>query len=42
VQGFEKCGFSQVAVFDPSSTSQALGLMPSRSAGLVRVIEARV
>jgi O-methyltransferase involved in polyketide biosynthesis len=42
VQGFEKCGFSQVVVFDPSRTSQALGLAPSRSAGLVRVIEARV
>jgi len=42
VQGFETCGFSQVTVFDPSRTSQALGLAPSRSAGLVRVIEARV
>jgi len=42
VQGFEGCGFSQVAVFDPSRTSQALGLAPARSAGLVRVVEARV
>jgi O-methyltransferase involved in polyketide biosynthesis len=42
VQGFQACGFSQVAVFDPSRTSQALGLAPSRNAGLVRVIEARV
>lgn len=42
VQGFQRCGFRRVEVFDPSSTSQALGLAPSRSAGLVRVIEARV
>lgn len=42
VQGFQRCGFRRVEVFDPSSASQALGLAPSRSAGLVRVIEARV
>ena len=42
VQGFRNCGFSQVEVFDPSCASQALGLAPSRDAGLVRVIEARV
>lgn len=41
-QGFQRCGFSEVIVFDPSMTSQALGLAPSRNAGLVRVIEARV
>lgn len=42
VQGFQRCGFRRVEVFDPSSASQTLGLAPSRSAGLVRVIEARV
>lgn len=42
VQGFKQCGFSQVTVFDPSRASQALGLAPSRGAGLVRVIEARI
>ncbi len=41
-QGFQRCGFTDVTVFDPSLTSQALGLAPSRNAGLVRVIEARV
>ncbi len=42
VQGFQRCGFGTVEVFDPSRTAQALGLAPSRNAGLVRVIEARV
>lgn len=41
-QGFKNCGFREVAVLDPSGTSQALGLAPCNSAGLVRVIEARV
>lgn len=41
-QGFKNCGFREVAVLDPSRASQALGLAPCTSAGLVRVIEARV
>jgi O-methyltransferase involved in polyketide biosynthesis len=41
-QGFKHCGFREVAVLDPSLASQALGLAPCNSAGLVRVIEARV
>ncbi|HLA29923.1 MAG TPA: class I SAM-dependent methyltransferase [Pseudomonas sp.] len=41
-QGFKSCGFREVAVLDPSRASQALGLAPCNSAGLVRVIEARV
>ncbi|MDP3815949.1 class I SAM-dependent methyltransferase [Pseudomonas sp.] len=40
--GFKNCGFREVAVLDPSRASQALGLAPCNSAGLVRVIEARV
>ncbi len=41
-EGFRRCGFSQVQVFDPSRAAPSLGLAPSRAAGLVRVIEARV
>lgn len=41
-QGFKNCGFREVAVLDPSRASQSLGLAPCNSAGLVRVIEARV
>ena len=40
-EGFQRCGFRQVQVFDPSRDAPSLGLVPSRAAGLVRVIEAR-
>jgi O-methyltransferase involved in polyketide biosynthesis len=42
VEGFSRCGFTAVEVFDPSRTPLALGLPPSKSEGLVRVIEARI
>ena len=42
VEGFSRCGFTSVEVFDPSRTALALGLPPSKNEGLVRVIEARI
>jgi O-methyltransferase involved in polyketide biosynthesis len=41
VAGFNACGFSAVTVLDPDQHAQALGLPRPRSAGLVRVIDAR-
>jgi len=40
VEGFQRCGFRRVVVFDPSREAPRLGLAPSSNAGLVRVVEA--
>jgi O-methyltransferase involved in polyketide biosynthesis len=39
--GFQRCGFAQVQVLDPSADATSLGLPPARLPGLVRVIQAR-
>lgn len=40
IEGFQRCGFAQAQVFDPSLAVGRLGLPPARLPGLVRVIQA--
>tara|TARA_Y100001951_G_scaffold77872_1_gene65289 strand:+ start:5986 stop:6840 length:855 start_codon:yes stop_codon:yes gene_type:complete len=42
VTGFQRCGFAQVQVLDPSADAGSLGLPAARLPGLVRVIQAQV
>lgn len=42
VAGFQRCGFAQVQVLDPSADAARLGLPQARQPGLVRVIQAQV
>lgn len=42
VAGFQRCGFDQVQVLDPSADAVSLGLPAARLPGLVRVIQAQV